>query len=661
MQTEFAFTDAMPTPLLPDAERLRRKTTIETLLRDGYAPLRVRGGKGAACNVAALADGINYHRWVASEVREHDAGRPAFLPDWALYTGEIVPEATVIVAPAEPTPFDHARARARTLATEITHLLTGTRYPVVNPEAVIVDSYVSRKYDREILDYAIKEGTPRTWLSDTLRVAPITDSRNRKFLFTSAQNDAPLHDEFWYNLKAYAAFIDAEIVVGPYTYETQWWSENNPTSRSYVDEISEYLCFGQMAIGDNFIFAGEMNTLPTASQPISDLVTYSRNRWAVFPHPKRQLKSVPSTDPDVQAHQVMTTGSVTRPKVIPRKAGVKSLFHQVIGATLVEFDEDGRIFCRQITAKEDGSFYDLDIRVEGRGVISNHHRVRAVTAADLHTRKLDTANSLATFGFALSGSELRYRDSLLDVLQPDHVLLHDVFDHETRNHHNANDNGHAYEMHIRGQTSILSEIVQVGLFLERVQAPGREVVVVESNHDLGLDRYIREGRYRNDPPNLRLGLKLEDMLLDHRTVVAKALDLSQSPPAFSLLEGALRAAGIDLSGVSWAYDGNSKLIDGIEVGHHGFRGTNGAKGTVTGFARTGRKMTIGDKHTAEINEGVYVAGAMSLRQGYNKGPSAWSVSHVVQYADGTRTIITLQDGRWRAKRPRISVPIRSAA
>lgn len=652
MQTEFAFRGPMPTPLLPDAERLRRKTRVEDFLREGYAPLNIRGGKGAACHAAHLDDGVNYHRWIASEVRERDAGRPSFLPDWSLYAEvSVAPAKTVTVVEHEPelTPYDHARTRAATLAEEISALLTRTRYPVINPEAVVVDSYVSRRYDRKALDYRVREGTPRTWLRDTLQVAPIPDARRRRFLFTSAQNDAEIHEPFWVNLQAYARHMDAEIVIGPYTYETQWWSENNPTSRAYATEISDYLCFGQMAIGDHFIFAGEMNTLPTASQPVSDLMTYPRNRWAVFPHPKRQLKSVPSTDPAVQSHQVMTTGSVTRPKVIPRKSGIKSLFHQVIGAVIVEFDHHGRIFARQITANEDGSFYDLDLKVEGRGMISNGHRVKAVTVADIHTRKLDATNALATFGFDLK-SDKRFFGNLIDTLDPEVVLLHDIFDNETRNHHNANDNGHAYEMHIRGRTSVLSEIVEVGALLERVANPRREVVVVESNHDIGLDRYVREGRYRQDPPNLRLGLKLEDLLLDHRTVVARALDAREAPPAFSLLEAALRTAGIDLTGVSWAYDGKSRVVDGIEVGHHGFRGTNGAKGTVAGFAKTGRKMTIGDKHSPEINEGVYVAGAMTMQQGYNKGPSTWAVSHVVQYADGNRTIITLQDGHWKAPR-----------
>ena len=128
-------------------------------------------------------------------------------------------------------------------------------------------------------------------------------------------------EEFWANLQAYAAYLDAEIVVGPWTYETQWWAENNPTARAYATELTPYLCFGQMKIGSNFMFCGEMNTLPTASAPISDLVTYSRGRWAVFPHAKRQLKSVPSDDPAIQAHQANTVGFPSATSASQRLAG----------------------------------------------------------------------------------------------------------------------------------------------------------------------------------------------------------------------------------------------------------------------------------------------------------------------------------------------------
>lgn len=658
----------MPTPLLPDDERLRRKNLVEDYLQDGYTPLGQRGGKGAACNAAHLFDGVNYHRWVASEIRERDAGRPSFIPDWSLYKGPVAStsaKAATVRKPSNdntplPTPKESADLRAKLLADEVTSLVTRSNYPVINPEAIVVDSHLSRRFNAKTGEYRDVESTPRTWLSETLMVEPHPDARNRRFIFTAAQNDAPVHDAFWANLQAYAAYLDAEVVVGAYTYETQWWSENNPMSRSYDPALTDSLCFGQMVIGDEFVFAGEMNTIPTASQPISDLLTYSKNRWAVFPHAKRQLKSVPSTDPNVQAHQVMTTGSVTRPKVIPRKAGVKSLFHQVIGAVVVEFDQDANIFARQITATDDGAFYDLDRHVSD-ATVTDGHRARSVVVGDLHLRKVDATNAMAIFGFDPAKDGVTYKDNLLSVLNPDFVFLHDVFDHESRNHHHADDSHYLYEMHVRGRESVLSEIVQLGHFLERAQAPGRQVMVVESNHDIGLDRYIKDGRYRSDPPNLRIGLKLEELMIEARQKAGEALDRGEAPEHFSLLEAGVRLTEAEVDGIQWAYDNTSFLVDGIEHAHHGFRGVNGSKGTIQGFARTGRKLSIGDKHSPEINEGVYVAGALQLQMGYNKGPSSWAVACIAQYPDGNRSILTLQRGRWRADRPRISVPARKAA
>lgn len=567
---------------------------------------------------------------------------------------ECPPAAESAAAPAPPPPPQHhANARAGRLRADIDAIVGASRYPLVNPEAIVVDPHMRTRYDSGSGETKEVPGAPRTWLTETLRVEPVRDAAGRRFLFTGAQNDTPVHEAFWANLNAYAAHLGADLVVGPWTYETHWWGENNPMARAYDPAIADHLCFGQMAIGDQFIFCGEMNTLPTAAKPISDLVTYSRGRWAVFPHGKIQLKSVASTDPSVQAHQVMTTGAVTRPKVIPRKAGVKSIFHHVLGAVLVEFDQAGDIFCRQVIATDDGAFQDLDRRVAD-GQVTTGHRVRSLVCGDIHTRKLDPANTVATFGFDLAGEGLRSVDNVVDVLRPEFVFLHDVFDNESRNHHNVHDSAHSYEMAIRGRDSVAEEIGEAADFLARVRRPGLQAVVVESNHDLGLERYVREGRYRGDGANVRIGLDLESAYMRHREAVARALDAHESPPTFSLFEHAARAVrGGDLADVEWVHDGQSRLVDGVECGHHGFRGANGSKGSVEGFSRIGRKISIGDKHSPEINEGVYCAGAMNLRQGYNRGPSSWAVAHIVQYPNGKRAIITLQSGKWRAEKPRL--------
>ena len=331
------------------AERARRKQVIEDLLREGYHPQGKRGGIASATKTAERREGINYPNWVRAEEALKRKRKENYAVDWSLYVPP-APKATVTSGGEELSAEDHSRKRAETLSAEVTQLITQSKYPVINPEAVIIDSPMMRVWSRKYGRYEEKEGKPRTWMVDTLRVAPFRDSRNRNFIFTGAQNDALLHEEFWANLLAYADYLNAEIVVGPWTYETQWWAENDPQSRTYAPELTPYLCFGQMKIGDNFVFCGEMNTLPTASKPISDLVTYSRGRWAVFPHAKRQLKSVPSDDSNVQAHQVMTSGACTRPKIIPRKAGVKSIFHQICGAIVVQFDDEGTCLWRSTAA-----------------------------------------------------------------------------------------------------------------------------------------------------------------------------------------------------------------------------------------------------------------------------------------------------------------------
>lgn len=542
---------------------------------------------------------------------------------------------------------EHANNRASSLEAQVKHLVSNTRYPLVNPDAIIIKGHTKRIYDRQTLKYREIESTPHVWLRDTLRVEPVVSSKGRRFIFAGAQNDTEIHEEFWINIQAYAEHLDADIVIGPWTYETQWWSENNDNARSYDSRIMEYLCFGQMLIGDNFVFCGEMNTLPTASRPISDLTTYSRGRWAVFPHAKLQLKSVPSTNPDKQAHQVMSSGAVTRPTVIARKAGIKSIFHHVIGATLVEFDDEGDIFCRQLNADDQGNFQDLNCLVKD-GVVHTGQTVRVLVAGDAHVRKINDQNARVVFGIDLKGNT-RLETSMLDALGPDHLFLHDVFDNETRNHHNSGDTAHSYEMAYAETDNVMDEIRQVGDFLNLVQNGKVKVHVVESNHDLGLERYVREGRYRNDGKNIRLGLQLEDAYLAHREKQVDQGRAGEKRTSFSLLEHALRqVVGPDIKDVSWVHDGKSFPVDEIECGHHGFRGANGSRGTITGFAAMGRKMSIGDKHSPEIMDGVYCAGTMQLHMGYNKGPSGWAVSCIVQYASGKRTLVTLQNGKWRA-------------
>jgi len=150
----------------------------------------------------------------------------------------------------------------------------------------------------------------------------------------------------------------------------------------------------------------------------------------------------------------------------------------------------------------------------------------------------------------------------------------------------------------------------------------------------------------HDTPNFRFSLRLALEYADYMDMCGICeRDGLPLPPHYSMLESAIRKAQPELKKCRWIPDGASEVIGDTEVGHHGFRGANGSKGTLTGFAKMD-KISYGDKHSPAIFDGAYQAGCMSLQQEYNVGPSSWSVSHIVHYPNNKRQMITIDDGKF---------------
>ena len=61
----------------------------------------------------------------------------------------------------------------------------------------------------------------------------------------------------------------------------------------------------------------------------------------------------------------------------------------------------------------------------------------------------------------------------------------------------------------------------------------------------------------------------------------------------------------------------------------------------------GRRANTGHTHSAGIIEGLYVAGVCALVQGYNRGPSSWSITHILTYKNGKRALVTMTQDAWR--------------
>lgn len=480
--------------------------------------------------------------------------------------------------------------------------------------------------DPDSLDIYLRSITPVTHLPIPKVRVVSSKSKRKRYIFTSAQDHTPIHTQWWDNLNAYANHIDAEIFVAPYTYKRK----SNYSVDMFDEEIQDHLVNNEMRL-PGLRFCAQLNLSPTAVRPLSDLATFTQSDHGIFPHPRVALNSVGT----IFGHPTkinMTTGSSTIPNYEHKKAGIKAEFHHVIGATLVEFDEHNRPFCRQLIGDDDGNFQDLTNLVKNGKVIPDQ-RVEAITWGDIHLAKSD-AN--------IFDSSFYGKDSILEVLKPKYQFFHDLLDFEARNHHNMLDPHHWANMYYRGSDKVENEIEDCARFLDMTHRPWCKTVVVESNHDMALLKWLKSVDVRFDPANAAFYHKCQ-------STIYEALSKNEKINVFNwALRNTQYGSFDDIDFVD--ENGGYFICDVIECGTHGHRGINGSRGSMPGFSRMAMKMNIGHTHSAGIMDGVYVAGVSgSLDMKYNSGPSSWSHSHIVVYPNGKRSIITLQpDGAWGA-------------
>jgi hypothetical protein len=413
--------------------------------------------------------------------------------------------------------------------------------------------------------------------------------------------------------------------------------------------------FDRIRMADKIDFCGEMNTLPTATNPLSGFHTYTNDRWGIFPHAKVQLASVPRMK-HLPPKQIMTTGAVTKPNYIPKKAGIKASFHHIYGAVLVEIDADGDFFCRHLIADDTGTFFDLDRKVEA-GQVSQGHRLKCLTPGDVHVAGVDPTTARAVFGvwptdeMELDTSERSWErvwdgdnenPSMLDILRPEHLFIHDVLDFRARNHHNINDPHDRFNLWVSGRESVGNEVREVSLFLHYLSEnnPDTQVYVVDSNHDQALSKWLKTADYRTDPVNALFFLR-------NQTACYEAMD--RRDRSFSVFKHAVTSdPNFDCSRVRFLREDKDPIvIGGVEHSNHGHRGPNGARGGVASLSKVGGKMTIGHVHSPAILDGLCASGMSCLiDMGYNAGPTGWSPTLTGQYENGKRTLITLVGAKW---------------
>lgn len=459
----------------------------------------------------------------------------------------------------------------------------------------------------------------------------------RRLVITSAQNATKVFRPFLKSLLLYCEQTNAELMVIPYRYRnpTSIWNSKNKDDDWWDAAIMPYLVTDYIQLNSALQLFGPVKTQPTAANPLSGYDAVSGLNSAIFGHPKIQLKTIPT--PSTKLPKILTTtGAITLENYTTTKAGFQGSFHHSLAALVVEIDGD-EFHMRHIHANEKtGSFYDLDKHVTATKIIDNQSIAGLVTG-DTHAEFLDDKVAYATY----HGDQ-----SMVNVLKPPSIVFHDIEDFYRRNHHHRGDPFIAYSKQKFGRNNVEEGLQVTADFLDSIPK-GITRIVVKSNHDEAFDRWLKETDPKFDPENSRF----YHYMMYH---CLKSIQMSDTgynmndPFKFWCFNPDEQAGLKNTQDVKFLQRDESCTIVDIEVGYHGDRGPNGARGTAKSFSKIGPKTVIGHSHSPCIDGGVYQVGlSAQVNLEYQSGPSSWLQTHCIIYPDGKRTLIHIINGKWR--------------
>jgi len=440
------------------------------------------------------------------------------------------------------------------------------------------------------------------------------DKRRNTFIFTWAQNETPVHRNFFDNIIAYSKERKAgvHVILGRYKNPTSVFTDQDKDT--WVPEVLPYADANRHNIHKYLQILSDIKISPTASMPLSSLNSVTGLESCIVGHPRQHLKSLPVLE-SYPNKLLMSTGACTVENYTDSKSGKKSEFHHNLGCIVVELDGD-YYHIRQITADDDGNFYDLFHRVKDGVVSENTEGCVVAVLGDLHIANIDKYADKKTF-------------QLLDIMQPKYTICHDIFDGESVSHHDKND---PFKMLFKEEEGLDVLSVEIEGMMKWIEKRLKyNLVFTRGNHEDFLDRWLKFSDWRKE------GNKKD--YLKYANIVAERLAPKGVIPY--LIEERFGDSIITLG-----IDDSFRILE-WELSIHGHIGASGSRGGHTQFKNLNTKNVTAHGHHPHREDGHLAVGTLTkLKLGYNVGMSNWMHSNVLIYPDGKAQHVHLVNGKF---------------
>lgn len=460
-------------------------------------------------------------------------------------------------------------------------------------------------------------------------VVTITSKSNKsKYVITSAQSNTPLNELFFKSLLNYVEHNNSELIVIPIRY-------NNPNcfisdeEICYDERLQSYLTNENIVIHKNLKVLCNVSINACAVSPLSGLDSITKGVSTIIGHNQLAMKTLPVQSDDIPV-LLTTTGTLSEKNYSTSKQGYKAEFNHSNSAIAVELDDD--IFHLRHLNFDGSGFYDLEYQYTDKVVKTS--KITAIVTGDEHTTFADPLVKAATYTNV---------NSIVKLLNPEYIVRHDLLDCYSVSHHHKHNIFTQYAKFISGTNNLETELNNTINYVVETTPENVDNLIVASNHNDHLLRWLNECVIVNEPWNALLYHSLMYKMLDNTHMTqSKAV----YPNPFELY--AKDRFTNKNTNVRFLSRNQTYKIYDIEIASHGDRGNNGSRGSRLQFANLPSKTIIGHSHSPGIEKGCYQVGTSSFKQlEYNSGASSWLNTHCLIYPNGKRQLINIINGKWR--------------
>jgi len=468
-------------------------------------------------------------------------------------------------------------------------------------------------------------------------------------VFTWAQNATPVHKGFYAALQSYVRHRHAKLSVIPGRYKnpTSHWSKAAKSDDWWAEEVREHLLDRKVVLNSNLMVLADLKIQPTNQAPLTGHEAESRDKSAIIGHPKIEMRTVAA--PQNQMPKIMlSTGAITVANYTESNAGKKGEFHHTIGATVVEI-VGNKFFMRPIYAKTDGSFMDLEYEYSPDAPPKKYGRIKALILGDDQWPYTAQNVIQATYGDG----------GIVPTLDPEIIVRHDGYDFDKRSHHNRGD---PIKMGAYYDGKIDSIDRDLDGYADHIVDKTPEdclTVFVPSNHTTEhMTKWVKGTDPRMDPANdvfwcdtykaMRLGTVRTKRGIEEIDPFAHWMQIKLTARWAEKYRHSRKSPS---ERVKFLKVSERFIRLGVDMGFHGDKGSNGARGSIASYSKIGVRTVIGHSHFPGIKDGAMQIGmSCEYNLPYEAGaPSARLQCHGILYPNGKRALLVIVDNGWRAK------------